>query len=296
MDWDKLRIFYAVAQAGSFTHAGKKLGLSQSAVSRQISSLEESLGSSLFHRHARGLILTEQGEILNQTAIEILSKLTKIEETILESKNSTSGPLKITLASFFGSTWLAPKLKEFHEQHPDIDITILLDDKVYNLGMREAHIAIRMHKPKNPDLIQRHLANIDSYICASSEYIEKHGKPTNISDLKNHTLIGYPENVTMPFSNPNWLIDAANIKYDNNPNVIKMNSMYAIHNAVTSGLGIAALPKYLIQKNQNIKILLKDVKCPQIEVFFVFSEELKNSKRVTIFRDFILKHIKDINN
>ena len=75
MDWDKLRIFHAAAQAGSFTHAGETLDMSQSAVSRQVSALEQDLGVPLFHRHARGLILTEQGELLFRTASDVLLKL-----------------------------------------------------------------------------------------------------------------------------------------------------------------------------------------------------------------------------
>src|SRR6202171_2432708 len=95
MDWDKLRVFHAVAEAGSFTHAGEALNLSQSAVSRQISALEESLSVPLFHRHARGLILTEQGELLFRTAREVFAKLAMSESLISESKDRPEGPLKI---------------------------------------------------------------------------------------------------------------------------------------------------------------------------------------------------------
>lgn len=295
MDWDKLKIFYQVARVGNFTHAGEKLGLSQSAISRQISSLEESLKVSLFHRHARGLVLTEQGEILNKTAIEIFNKLTSIEEKLNKSIDEAKGSLKITIANFFGSTWLSPLLKNFHDQYPDIDLTIFLDDRIYNLGMREADIAIRLHKPESPDLIQRHMTTIEFEICASNEYIKKHGTPTNLNDLKNHILIGYPENVLTPFSNPNWLLDASSIEINNNPKIIKMNSMYAIQNAVSSGTGIASLPKYLIKKNHNLKILLKDVEKPTIDVYIVFPEELKYSKKISIFKEFILETSKTIN-
>ena len=97
MDWDKLRVFHAVAEAGSFTHAGESLNLSQSAVSRQISALEESLSVPLFHRHARGLILTEQGELLFRTAREVFAKLAMSESLISESKDRPKGPLKITV-------------------------------------------------------------------------------------------------------------------------------------------------------------------------------------------------------
>ena len=150
MDWDKLRIFYAVAEAGSFTHAGETLNLSQSAVSRQISTLEESIGVTLFHRHARGLILTEEGELLHKTAGEIFGKLAMIEGQLADSRQLPEGPLRITVAEFIGSTWLAPKLAQLREQHPDILLTMLLDDRILNLSMREADAAIRLYKPEQP--------------------------------------------------------------------------------------------------------------------------------------------------
>ena len=92
MDWDKLRVFHAVAEAGSFTHAGDTLNLSQSAVSRQISALEEALQVPLFHRHARGLILTEQGEALNRTVREVFAKLAMTEALLTESREKPAGP------------------------------------------------------------------------------------------------------------------------------------------------------------------------------------------------------------
>ena len=106
MDWDKLRVFHAVAEAGSFTHAGESLNLSQSAVSRQISALEESLNVPLFHRHARGLILTEQGDLLYHTARDVFAKLSMTEAMLTESKDRPKGPLKVTTSTLFPYTTL----------------------------------------------------------------------------------------------------------------------------------------------------------------------------------------------
>jgi DNA-binding transcriptional LysR family regulator len=157
MDWDKLRIFHAVAEAGSFTHAGEVLNLSQSAVSRQISSLEESLNVALFHRHARGLILTEQGELLYRTAHEVFSKLAMAEAQLAESKDRPKGQLKVTATQAFGSSWLTPVLLEFIDLYPDVEVDLLLEDRELDLSMREADVAIRMAPPRQPELIQRHL-------------------------------------------------------------------------------------------------------------------------------------------
>lgn len=191
MDWDKLRVFHAVAEAGSFTHAGEKLNLSQSAVSRQISGLEESLRVPLFHRHARGLIMTEQGELLFDTARDVFSRLAMTEAQLSESKERAAGPLKLTTTVAFGSTWLAPRIREFLQLNPDIDLTMLITDEELDLGMREADVAIRMTKPRQPDLVQRHLMTVRFHVYGSVDYLKRRGIPKAVDDLKNHDIIIY---------------------------------------------------------------------------------------------------------
>ncbi|MCD8497820.1 MAG: LysR family transcriptional regulator [Alphaproteobacteria bacterium] len=290
MDWDKLRIFYAVAEAGSFTHAGETLNLSQSAVSRQISSLEESLGTTLFHRHARGLILTEQGELLYKTTKDVFAQLSQVEGQLVDSHKSGQGPLVVTVSEFIGSTWLVPKLHELREKHPEIQLTILFDDKLFNLGMREADVAIRLMKPEQPDLIQRHLSRIQFHICASQGYIDKYGAPQKIEELGDHMMVGFPENAPPPFVNPNWILSLAKIP-PSHPRLMVLNSMYAILKAVETGAGIAPLPDYLIHGNANIKIVLPDLKRPDVDLYFVYPEERRNSRRIAILRDFLLENI-----
>ncbi len=292
MDWDKLRIFYAVAEAGSFTHAGETLNLSQSAVSRQISTLEESIGVTLFHRHARGLILTEEGELLHKTAGEIFGKLAMIEGQLADSRQLPEGPLRITVAEFIGSTWLAPKLAQLRTEHPDIQLTMLLDDRILNLGMREADAAIRLYKPEQPDLIQRHLTNIHFHLCASKDYLKAKGTPKSLKDLKKHTLIGYPENVPAPFADPNWLFRAAEIEAESvESDTIMLNSISGICEAVKAGAGIAALPDYMIAQNKDMVQILPEAVRPPVEVYFVYPEERRHSKRISIFKDFLLKTV-----
>lgn len=291
MDWDKLRIFHAVAEAGSFTHAGEKLNLSQSAVSRQISSLEDSVGVMLFHRHARGLLLTEEGEILEQAAREIFGKLAMIEGQLSDSRQLAQGPLRITVATFIGSTWLAPRLAKFHHTNPDIQLSVVLDDKVLNLAMREADAGIRLYKPQEPDLIQRHLTTIQFHICASKDYLKEYGAPKSLKDLKDHSLLGFTEGVFTPYADPNWLMKAAGIDTDNNPRIIFINSIQGIHRAVRNNAGIAVLPDYLIDNDTRIEPILTDEKAPSVDMYFVYPEERRNSKRLAAFRDFLLESI-----
>ncbi len=293
MDWDKLRVFHAVAEAGSFTHAGDTLNLSQSAVSRQISALEEALQVPLFHRHARGLILTEQGEALNRTVREVFAKLAMTEALLTESKEKPAGRLKVTTTVGFGSSWLAPRLQGFLEAYPDISMTLLLDDNDLDLAMREADVAIRMHAPKQPDLVQRHLLTIQWIVCASPEYLKKHGVPQRPEDLDAHKLILFGD-YHPPVQDVNWLAEAGRRPGNPRRALLEVNSTQAMVLSIRSGLGIGALPDYLITENQDLVPLLPDIKPPKVDVYFVYPEELRNSKRVAVFRDFLLTRLAEM--
>jgi DNA-binding transcriptional LysR family regulator len=293
MDWDKLRVFHAVAEAGSFTHAGDTLNLSQSAVSRQISALEETLQVPLFHRHARGLILTEQGEALNRTVREVFAKLAITEALLTESKDRPAGRLKVTTTVGFGSTWLAPRLHGFLEAYPDVSISLLLDDADLDLAMREADVAIRMHQPKQPDLVQRHLMSIQWQVCASPDYLKKYGVPQRPEDLDAHRLILFGE-YHPPVSDVNWLAEAGRRPGSPRRALLEVNSTHAMLLAIRSGLGLGALPDYLMNESPDLVRILPDLKAPKVDVFFVYPEELRNSKRVAVFRDFLLARLAEM--
>ncbi|HEY0838157.1 MAG TPA: LysR family transcriptional regulator [Azospirillum sp.] len=291
MDWDKLRVFHAVAEAGSFTHAGETLNLSQSAVSRQISALEESLGVPLFHRHARGLILTEQGELLHRTAREVFAKLSMTEAMLTESKEYPKGPLKVTTTVAFGSTWLTPRIQEFLSIYPDIQLTLLIDDNELDLAMREADIAIRMNTPRQPDLIQRHLMAVRFHLYAHQSYIKRRGAPRTPDELAEHDIIAYPPDVRAPIANVNWILEVGDPPPGARRPILQVNSMYAIYRAVESGLGIAALPDFLVNGTKDFVRVMPEISSPKVDAYFVYAEELRHSKRIAVFRDFLVRKV-----
>ena len=293
MDWDKLRVFHAVAEAGSFTHAGDTLSLSQSAVSRQISALEESLQVPLFHRHARGLILTEQGEQLNRTVREVFAKLAMTEALLTESKEKPAGRLKVTTTVGFGSSWLAPRLREFLKAYPDVSMTLLLDDTDLDLAMREADVAIRMHPPKQPALVQRHLLTMEWVVCASADYLKAHGVPQRAEDIDAHQLILFGD-YRPPVEAINWLAEAGRRPGNPRRALLEVNSLQAMLLAIQSSIGIGALPDYLVHGEAGLVRLLPDLSSPKVDVYFVYPEELRNSKRVAVFRDFLLARLAEM--
>ena len=293
MDWDKLRIFHAVAEAGSFTHAGETLNLSQSAISRQISALEQSINVPLFHRHARGLKLTEQGEDLYLTAHDVFHKVAMTVARLTESKEQAEGPLKITTTVGFGSVWLTPRIKEFMDLYPEIDVTITLDYDDHNLAMREADVAIRLTPPRQSDLVQRHLMNIHYKVYASPEYLQEHGMPKTPEELDNHNLVTFGDEVgdqtdLLPALN---FLQGAGAKGKRRKPVLQVNNIYGIYRAVRSGVGIGALPDYFIEGSVNLVHILPELQSPQTEVYFVYPEELRQSARIAVFRDFLVRKI-----
>jgi DNA-binding transcriptional LysR family regulator len=291
MDWDKLRVFHAVAEAGSFTHAGESLNLSQSAVSRQISALEESLSVPLFHRHARGLILTEQGELLYRTAREVFSKLAMTEAMLTESKDRPKGPLKVTTTVSFGAAWLTPRIREFMDLYPEIQVSLVVNDTELDLSMREADVAIRMSPPRQPDLVQRHLTTLRYHIYASSEYLKRFGTPQKPEDLDKHRVVVYGEDSLPPTRTINFLWDAGVRPGHERRPIFMVNNVYGILRAVESGLGIAALPDFMAQEAVDLIRILPELAGPEVEAYFVYPEELRSSKRIAVFRDFLLRKV-----
>lgn len=291
MDWDKLRVFHAVAEAGSFTHAGASLSLSQSAISRQISTLEKSLNAPLFHRHARGLVLTEQGEMLYRTVHEVFAKLAVTESMINESKDRPKGPLRVTTTVAFGSTWLTPRINEFLALYPEISMTLLVDDSELDLAMGRADVAIRFVPPRQPDLVQRQLTTVRVHAYASPEYLARYGTPQAPEDLDDHRLIIYGTDVRPPVPNINWLLEAGARPGVKRRPILNVNNIYGMYRAVQTGVGIAALPDYMAHEDHNLVRVLAEMEGQAIRAYFVYPEELRHSKRVTVFRDFLIQKI-----
>ncbi len=292
MDWDKLRIFHAVADAGSFTHAGHELALSQSAVSRQISALETDLNVPLFHRHARGLILTEQGEVLYRTAHDVFTKLAAAKTRLMDSKEKPSGELRITTTVGLGSVWLTPRIKEFTELYPQISVTLLLEDRELDLSMREADVAIRLRRPTQPDLIQRKLFVVHHHVYASTDYIKKYGIPKSIEDLDKHKILTHGQ-APGYLTTINWLERAGRAEDNPRPVALRVNNAYGLRRAVQAGVGIASLADYIVASDNNLVQIDLPIELPEFDSYFVYPEELKETKRITAFRDFIVSKAKE---
>lgn len=288
MDWDKLRIFHAVADAGSLTHAGDALRLSQSAVSRQIRALEESLGTTLFHRHARGLILTEQGELLFDATSTMAKKLDAAAARIRDSEEEVFGELKVTTTVGFGTMWLAPRLVKLYERYPELKIDLLLEERVLDLPMREADVAIRMKEPAQADLIRKRLLNIRMRLYATPEYLARAGRPARVEDIGAHRLIC--QNPSTPQVQAGAQLTQAMMAQGVH-STLMVNNYFGVLQGVLNHIGIGVLPDYLTADFTNLERVLPDIESGEVPVFLAYPEELRSSRRVTAFRDFVQEEI-----
>jgi len=292
MDWDKLRVFHAVADAGSLTHAGEQLHLSQSAISRQIRGLEEQLQSTLFHRHARGLLLTEQGELLYEATLSMTKRLNAAAARIRDSKDEVYGDLRVTATAGFGTLWLAPRLHRLFDDHPNLSVNLILTESILDLPMREADVAIRMSSPQQADLIRRPLMDVTMRLYASEDYIARAGAPRQLSGLSDHRVISFSPTAPQPNEAADWLKQRINPQRNVH---LMMNSYFGVLKAAINGLGIATLPDYITRDYPELVNILPGEASPAIPVYFVYPEELRRSQRVLAFRDFMLREIEIFN-
>jgi DNA-binding transcriptional LysR family regulator len=288
MDWDKLRIFHAVADAGSLTHAGDKLNLSQSAVSRQVRGLEEQLNTNLFHRHARGLILTEQGELLFDATSAMTKRLDAAAARIRDSEEEVFGELRVTTTTGFGTLWLAPRLPKLYEKYPDLKVDLMLEERVLDLPMREADVAIRMKEPSQADLIRKRLMTVRMCLYASPAYLKNSGTPQKIEDMSEHRLICQNTDSDQVSAGTQLIHQ---LLMNDVRSLLTVNNYFGVLQGVLHNLGIGVLPDYLLQDFPELVQVLPDIESADVPVFLAYPEELRQSKRVAAFRDFVQEEI-----
>jgi len=290
MDWDRLKVFHHVAAAGSFTGAGQRLGLSQPAASRQVRALEEELGVSLFTRHARGIVLTQEGKDLLETTRTVMRTLEDAERRLQESQFKPAGQLRVNTVVTFGSVWLSRHLTSFLDTYPDINVELLLTDEWLDLSAGEADVAIRLGDPGPPDLIHRPLATFHAHVYASRDYLDRHGTPASPEELASHQLIAFSA-AGGPLKGVSPLRDIVPAGANGTAR-LQVNNLYGVLHAVEAGVGVATLPGYLTHNRDNLVRLFPDWAGASYESYYCYPPELKGSLRVDLFRDFLLSQIR----
>ncbi len=286
MDWTKLKTFHAAAEAGSLTAAAEALGLSQSAASRQISALEKDLGVKLFHRHARGLRPTAQGQVLLQATHDIAHRVSVAETMVRDSRDQPAGDLHITAPLALGSILLAPRLGEFVAAYPDIRLHLELSDEETDLSSGHVQAALRSWRPEQPDLIQRRLMEVGQGVYASRGYLHAHGPITDARALDEHALIVYSGAARTPMHRLAWLTHEGRTPNAPRTPRLTVNTVLGVVSAVEAGLGLGSFPDYLARGSTDLVRVLPELRGPNFEIYFVYPAELRGSRRIAAFGAF----------
>ncbi|WP_022696428.1 LysR family transcriptional regulator [Euryhalocaulis caribicus] len=290
IDWDKLKTFHAAAEAGSLTAAAEALHVSQSAVSRQIAALEDDLGVALFHRHARGLLMTEQGERLFEIAHDMAASAALAEAKVRDARDQPSGDLRVTTTIGLGAVWLSEQLPDFVASYPDVKLHLILDDRELDLTRFEADVALRPWEARQSDLIQRKLFQASQSLYASNDYIARNGPISSIDALDDHPLILYGADAVSPMKQADWAAYVGRLEGEKPRQAsLTVDNLLGVVKATAAGAGIAGLPDYIARTDARLSRVLPEVSGPGFDVYFLYPEELKGSKRLIVFRDFILR-------
>ena len=276
MDWEKLRVFYHVAQCGSFTEAAERLNVSQSALSRSVITLEERLDVKLFKRHKRGISLTREGEIFYKAAQRMFQEAESARQQVQENEAEPSGSFKIATSSSLVTHWLSAHIFNFVTKYPKIRMMIDSSDEL-------ADIQIRPFIPASPDLIQKLLIKFEMRLYASKEYIKKYGTIEKPDDLESHQLLEMVSDDVFSCRNT----DERRTNFQPLP-FMQVNSYEILVQYIQKGLGVG----YLDAKSADVKDLIQilpNMKTVNLNLYYIYSKQLINSRRITTFWEFILE-------
>ena len=288
LDWDKCKTFHAAAEEGSLTAAAHILRISQSAVSRQISALERQLGAPLFHRHARGLILTEQGRILRKSTREMAREAALAQANVLDSREKPQGVLRVSTPISLGSNWLISLLPEFNKTYPLIRIDLLLEDEEHDLSTLDIDCALRPWHSTQGDVIERKLGTISQSLYASQNYLAARGKPESVHDLNDHDFIAFGDMVPGRLNSANWVLTLGRVGGKPRTPVLAVNNLHGIMRAAEADLGIVGIPDYMVAMSKRLKPVLPQISGQPFDIYFVYPTEMRGSKRVGVFKEFLL--------
>ena len=296
LDWDKLKTFHAAADTGSLTAAAAKLRISQSAASRQITALEKQLGAPVFHRHARGLTLTEQGRILFKAAQDMAHEVALAQASVIDSQEKPQGVLRVSTPISLGSNLLISLLPKFNEAYPLIRVNLILEDEEHDLSRFDVDCALRPWPSTQGDVIERKLGTISQSLYASHNYLAKHDAPESLRDLDDHDIVAFGELIPPGMHRTNWVLELGRPTGKPREPKMAVNNLHGIMRAAEAGIGIVGIPDYMVTMSRRLVRILPQISGEPFDVYFVYPSELRGSVRVKVFREFLLESAKSWRN
>lgn len=291
-----MRLFNQVVEDGSFTSAGKKLGLAPSSVSRQVSALEKQLGARLLNRTTRKVSLTEAGALYVERTRRILTEIDETNDAVGAMQAAPRGTLKLNVPVVFGRRYIVPNMPEFLALYPDVSIELNVTDHYVDLIEEGADLAIRIGGTSQLSFVARKLATMHRVLCASPAYLEKHGEPKHPNDLATHNCLRYrhrPGEVAWRFAND---YGSYEIQVEGN---FAANNAGSIASAAIAGMGLALLPVWMVGREIHrgqLKEVLPEYSAEIAdfanEVFAVYPHARHLSAKVRAYIDFIAEKFK----
>ena len=282
LDWDDFRYFIAAVETGSLSTAAKQLNSNQPTVGRHIDALESALEIKLFQRHTRGLTLTIEGSFIYEQSQLMLSSVVKIQRTIQGENKAPSGIVRIAVPEGLCMEVLIPALPAFYQQFPNINLILNVSPNTANLTRGEADIAIRLFRPKEADLVVKHLGDMTMGLFASEIYYKSHGIPSNLSELKTHHIITYGDQLASLEENQ-WLARHS----DPAQHVISSDNTTTRLKATLTGLGISIQPRLFSTMNPTLVPVLENITLPTHKVWLVYHADLRHVARIRSVVEFL---------
>jgi len=284
----RMEIFVSVVEAGQFTRAAQRLGLSKSTVSQAVSTLETYLGLQLFQRDSRSLQLTESGEIYYTESVRVLADINTLEDHIRDQNLGMSGLIRIAAPSFYGTMILQPLIVKFMEIYPDVSFDLLFSHTPTDLVARGVDIAFRLGKIKDCALLIRKVCSLGMVMCAAPEYLEKNGTPKNLADLENHNCLIFSQV-------PGWRFEKNGVGFILVVNGrVQSSDVNSYLDLIRAGVGIGFFAKFAlveeIDKGTIIPILENDTKMTY-DVSIVRPANKHQPARIKTFTNFMIKNL-----
>jgi DNA-binding transcriptional LysR family regulator len=283
-----MRVFAQVVEAKSFSAAADKLGVSKSLASRQVSALERALSVKLLNRSTRKLSPTEAGVLFYEHCARIVHEAELAEQRLSRTQSEPAGLVRVTAVPAFAVRHVLPALAEFYRQYPKIQVKLSCSNRALDLGDEGFDLGIRVSFNPPPNLVARKLAANRSLLCASPAYLERHGTPRRIEDLRKHECVLFPPLAPKGV----WTLRRDGRKYSVPvAGVFETDEMDVVRAAVVAGFGIGILPLYVardaLQRGQLVPLLRQFQAVPESAIYLVYLPNRTLSSRVRALIDFL---------
>jgi len=286
-DWNNLRAFLAVARSGRLTAAASSLRADHTTVARHIAALEQALDARLFERSPMGYSLTVHGERLMATAESMESLAMAAQAAVGGADLSVAGVVRIGAPEGFGSHFLAPRLPDLAEEHPDLEIELIATSGLVSLSKREADIAVALSPPREGRLVARKLTDYRLSLYGAPSYLEWAGTPRTRLELAAHRFVGYIED----------LLYAPELDYMQAPDVaisvkFRSSNLIAQMQATRAGAGLCVLPEFIAEGRSDLVKVLPDLVGMDRSFWLITHADLKDLARIRAVNDFIVQTVK----